>query len=123
MFSPDDFKLSFSTWAAPDRALTQLIETAGASGYTGIELFIPGAGAQTEPHAHGVKLDMAATDLASTKQELSGSGIEVSCLATGLFFGWLRFAKLAPPRSPPRWCGWVRPCQGCVRMFSFPPPR
>ena len=32
MFSPDDFKLSFSTLAAPAQEISELIETAGASG-------------------------------------------------------------------------------------------
>ncbi len=84
MFSPDDFKLSFSTWAAPDQTLLELVETARQSGYVGIELRMPGPGG--EPHRHGVMLGLAATELADVRHTLADGGVEISCISTALSF-------------------------------------
>lgn len=82
MFNPDDFKLSFSSWTAPAQTVEELVETAKASGYSGLELrtAIPG----TEPHAHGVEHDMAAPSLADVRHKLADGGIELVCIATGV---------------------------------------
>jgi len=82
MFSPDDFKLSFSSWAAPAQNVEELVETAKASGYSGLEFrtAVPG----TDPHAHGVEHDMAAPSLADVRHKLADGGIELACIATGV---------------------------------------
>ena len=82
MFSIDDFKLSFSSWAAPAQTVEELVETAKASGYVGLELRTAFPG--TEPHAHAVEHDMAGTDLADTRHKLADGGIELTCIATGV---------------------------------------
>lgn len=84
MPGPEDFKLSFSSSLVPDRDLSGLIELAKEHGYAGLELVMPEE--DTEPHAHATAPDLSPTRLAAVKHELIDSGLEVSCLATGLVF-------------------------------------
>jgi sugar phosphate isomerase/epimerase len=84
MFSPDDFRLSFSTWSAPEQSVPQLVETAQSCGYTGVELRMPGGDID---HAHGVSIDTPPANLAEITSAFAGTGIEVSCIATPLDFG------------------------------------
>lgn len=85
MFSPDDFKLSFSSVVAPKLTIPQLAELAKSSGYAGLELVITGAAGAA--HAHGIELGATPAKLAGAKQALADNGIEVSCIATPLSFG------------------------------------
>ncbi len=85
MFSPDDFKLSVSSVTAPDQAMPDLVETVRASGFSGVELFVPAPGG--EAHAHGVDPDLAPGGIAEVKHTLADAGLEVSCIATGLTVG------------------------------------
>ncbi len=88
MFSPDDFKLSFSTWSAPELSVPQLAEAAGSYGYTGVELRMPGEGpGGSIEHAHGVTVDTSPADLTEIRSAIAGTGIEISCIATPLEFG------------------------------------
>ncbi len=84
MFSPDDFKLSFSTWSAPELSVPQLLEAAQEFGYTGVELRMPGEGIE---HAHGVALDASPANLKEIGSAIASSGVEISCIATPLEFG------------------------------------
>ena len=84
MFSPDDFKLSFSTWSAPELAVPQLVEAAQSCGYVGIELRMPSGDVE---HAHGLTVDTSPASLMEIKSAISGTGVEVSCIATPLEFG------------------------------------
>ena len=85
MFSPDDFKLCFSTVAAPTFTIPQLAELAKSSGFAGLELVMPGG--DSEPHGHGIELDAPPARIADAKQALADLGIEVNCIATPLVFG------------------------------------
>ncbi|MHC4200429.1 MAG: sugar phosphate isomerase/epimerase family protein [Planctomycetota bacterium] len=82
MFSPDDFKLSVSSVTVPDQAMPDLVETVRASGFSGVELFVPAPGG--DAHAHGVEPDLAPGGIAEVKHTLADAGLEVSCIATGL---------------------------------------
>jgi sugar phosphate isomerase/epimerase len=85
MFSPDDFKLSFSTVAAPTLTIPQLAELAKSSGYTGLELVMAAEGEDAK--AHGIELDAPPARIAEARQALADAGIEISCIATPLTFG------------------------------------
>ena len=85
MFSPDDFKLSVSSLTAPDQTIEQLVETARASGFSGLELVTPAPG--VEAHAHGVEPGLAPGGIAEVKKALADGGLVISCIATGLTVG------------------------------------
>jgi sugar phosphate isomerase/epimerase len=84
MFSPDDFKLSYSTLAAPKLTIPQLSELATSSGFAGIELVV--AAEEAEAHAHGIQLDAPPARMAEARQALADAGVGVSCIATPLVF-------------------------------------
>lgn len=85
MFKPEDFKLSFSTWAAPSKTIPQLVELAKNCGFTGLELVMPGNGVQ--PHGHGLDANSPPARLTDARHALAGSGVDISCIATQLVFG------------------------------------
>jgi len=85
MFSPDDFKLSFSTVAAPTLTIPQLAELAKTSGYSGVELVM--AAGEEDTKAHGIELDAPPARIAEARQALADVAIEVSCISTPLTFG------------------------------------
>lgn len=85
MFSPDDFKLSVSSLTAPDQTIQEFVETARASGFSGVELVTPAPGA--EAHAHGVETGLAPGAIAEVKKALADEGLVISCIATGLTVG------------------------------------
>jgi sugar phosphate isomerase/epimerase len=84
MFSPEDFKLSFSTVVAPELTVPQLAESARSCGYHGIELHM--SGPEGPAHAHGIGVDAPPASLAEARHALADAGIEVSCIATDLAF-------------------------------------
>lgn len=85
MFSPDDFKLSVSSLTAPDQTIQELVETARASGFSGLELVTPAPGG--EAHAHGVEPGLAPGGIAEVKKALADGGLVISCIATALTVG------------------------------------
>jgi len=85
MFKADDFRLSFSTWAAPGKTIPQLVEAAKAWGYAGVELVMGGPGASA--HAHGLDADTPPGRLAEARHTLASSGVDVSCVSPNLPFG------------------------------------
>jgi sugar phosphate isomerase/epimerase len=74
-------KLSFSTLACPDWAMPQIIAMAAKAGYDGVELrFVENEDSLWKLPA------FRGTSLASTKQALSGHGLEISCVDTSCRF-------------------------------------
>ncbi len=119
MFSPDDFKLSFSSWSAPDLALSELVEVSQANGYSGVALRMPGDGVE---HAHGLAADTSPVNLTQAKSVIAGTGVEISCIATSLEFGAPGDAARAQVMDDAKRYVTLAEALGarCVRVFGGP---
>jgi sugar phosphate isomerase/epimerase len=82
MFSPDDFRLGFTTAVTPALELDDLVEAARSNGYQGIELVMPAP--DGEAHAHGIGPDMSPPRMAEVHRAFADAGLGVSCVATAL---------------------------------------
>jgi sugar phosphate isomerase/epimerase len=119
MFSPDDFRLSFSTWSAPELSVPQLVEAAQENGYTGIELRMPSDGVE---HAHGLTAETSPANLSEIKSAIAGTGVDVSCIATPLEFGGVDESALEQAAEDLRRYITLAEALGskCVRVFGGP---
>jgi sugar phosphate isomerase/epimerase len=68
----------FMSSVCPDRTLAQLIAAAEKYGYEGLEFRVDW------DHKHGVELSASQDDLAAAQGMLEDSGIEATCIATGV---------------------------------------
>lgn len=75
-------KLSFMTFACPEWSTTEIIESALAYGYDGVELRSEGG------HQHGLELDTPPEKRREIGARFVDAGLELPCIATSL-----RFAK------------------------------
>jgi sugar phosphate isomerase/epimerase len=73
-------KPGFMSSVCPKQTLAELIETAQAYGYQGIEFRVEWG------HGHGIGLDATAAQLDAARQALADSGIAASCIATSVRF-------------------------------------
>lgn len=73
-------KFGFMSSVCPPLTLAELIERAKHYGYQHLELRVEW------DHGHGVELDSSQQQLQEARQRLADSGIELSCIATGVRF-------------------------------------
>ena len=86
-------KPGFLTSVCPNQTLGELIHTAQAHGYLGIE-FRP-----EWNHRHGVELTASPGQLKEVRQRLADAGLAASCIATGVNFNFLDPAAHLPQRE------------------------
>jgi len=75
-------KLSFMTFVCPEWKIEKIVRFAGEAGYEGVEIRVD------EGHKHGVSSKSSQEERRYVKRLFDGEGIEVSCIATSVQFGF-----------------------------------
>src|SRR5512139_2391244 len=73
-------KYAYMSFSTPNLTLAEMLETARAYGYDGIEPRLDSG------HRHGIEVASSARERATVRQQVADSGIVLACLATSVSY-------------------------------------